>query len=114
MKAKPIVPRTLANQDVDEIIEHYLNADAEQAALNFIKALEKAYLQIGRHPVTGSPRYAHELAIPGLRCWSLNRYPHHVFYIEREHHIDVWRVLYEQRDIPAWLSVADDPGDAPQ
>jgi plasmid stabilization system protein ParE len=25
---------------------------------------------------------------------------------ERDEHIDVWRVLHEQRDIPAWMNEA--------
>jgi toxin ParE1/3/4 len=83
--------------------------NAEQAALGFIDALEQAYVHIGRHPATGSPRYAHELNLPGLRSWSLTRYPHLVFYIEREDHIDVWRVLHGQRDIPAWLGTDTTP-----
>ena len=66
-------------------------------------AREQAYVHIGRHPATGSPRYAHELDLPGLRSWPLTRYPHPVFYIERSDHIDVWRVLHGQRDVPAWL-----------
>ena len=103
MKSKPIIPRTLANRDVDAAIEHYLTENAELAALGFIEALEQAYTHIGRHPATGSPRYAHELNLPGLRSWPLTRYPHLVFYIERDHHIDVWRVLHGQRDIPGWL-----------
>ena len=103
MKPKPIVPRELANRDVDEAIESYLSEDARRAALGFIEALEQAYVHIGRYPATGSPRYAHELDLPGLRSWQLTRYPHLVFYIERSDHIDVWRVLHGQRDIPAWL-----------
>ncbi len=67
-------------------------------------AFEKACAHTGRHPATGSPRYAHELNLPGLRTWSLARYPHLVFYTERSDHIDVWRVLHGQRDIPAWMS----------
>jgi toxin ParE1/3/4 len=51
-------------------------------ALGFIDALEQAYTHIGRHPATGSPRYAHELNLPGLRAWPLTRYPHIVFYVE--------------------------------
>jgi toxin ParE1/3/4 len=43
------------------------------------------------------------LDLPGLRSWPLTRYPHLVFYIERSDHIDVWRVLHGQRDIPVWL-----------
>jgi toxin ParE1/3/4 len=97
------LPRESANRDVDEAIAHYLSEGAQQAALGFIDALEQAYAHIGRHPATGSSRYAHELNLPGLRFWPLARYPHLVFYIERDDHIDVWRVLHGQRDIPAWM-----------
>jgi toxin ParE1/3/4 len=84
-----------------------LGEDAAHAALGFIDALERAYSHIGRHPATGSPRYAHELNLPGLRAWPLNRYPHLVFYVERPDHIDVWRVLHGQRDVPTWMSEPD-------
>jgi toxin ParE1/3/4 len=103
MKSKRVIPRSQANRDVDETIDHYLSENAEPAALGFIDALEKAYAHIARHPATGSPRYAHALNIPGLRSWPLTRYPHLVFFVEREDHIDVWRVLHGQRDVPAWL-----------
>jgi toxin ParE1/3/4 len=39
------------------------------------------------------------LNLPGLRFWTLTRYPYLVFYVERDTHIDVWRVLQGQRDI---------------
>jgi len=107
VKAKPVVPREQANRDVDEIIDHYLEERADLAAIGFIDALEQAYLHIGRHPGTGSPRYGHELNLPGLRSWALKRYPHLVFYVERSDHIDVWRVLHGQRDIPAWMQEPD-------
>ena len=103
MKSKPVIPRELANRDVDEAIGHYLGEGARQAAQGFIEALEQAYDHIGRYPATGSPRYAHELELPGLRSWPLARYPHLILYIERSDHVDVWRVLHGQRDIPAWL-----------
>ncbi len=107
MKAKPVIPRELANRDIDEAIAYYLSEGADQAALNFIDALEQAYTHIGRHPATGSPRYAHELNLPGLRFRPLTRYPHLVFYIEHADHIDVWRVLHGQRDIAAWMNEPD-------
>lgn len=103
MKAKPVIPREQANRDVDDAIAYYLNENAEAAALGLIDALEQAYAHISRHPATGSPRFAHELHLPGLRVWPLTRYPHLVFYVERPDHIDVWRVLHGQRDIPAWM-----------
>lgn len=107
MKTKPVVPRALANQDVNEVLAHYLGEQAEAAALGFIDALAQAYAHIGRHPATGSPRYAHELNLPGLRTWPLRKYPHVVFYVEHTDHIDVWRVLHGQRDIPAWMQAPE-------
>ncbi|WP_342243233.1 type II toxin-antitoxin system RelE/ParE family toxin [Pseudomonas sp. OTU5201] len=107
MKAKPIIPRALANQDIDDAVSYYLKEEAEQAALGFIDALERAYKHISRHPESGSSRYAHELDLPGLRSWTLKRYPYLVFYIERDDHIDVWRVLHGMRDIPAWMQDGD-------
>ncbi len=109
MKAKPVIPREQASRDVDEAIAHYLSESAGQAALGFIDALEEAHAHISRHPATGSPRYAHELNLPGLRSWPLTRYPHLVFYVERPNHIDVWRVLHGQRDIPAWMQEPGSP-----
>lgn len=107
MRAKAVIPHEQANRDVDEAVAHYLNEASEAVALGFIDALEKAYAHIGRHPATGSSRYAHELNLPGLRTWALNRYPYIVFYVEHPNHIDVWRVLHGQRDIPAWMQEPD-------
>ncbi|MBC7989800.1 MAG: type II toxin-antitoxin system RelE/ParE family toxin [Luteimonas sp.] len=105
MKAlKAIVPRALANRDIDEAIDHYLVEASEKVALGFVDELEKAYGHLARQPASGSPRYAHQLGIADLRFWSLRRYPYLVFYVERDEYIDVWRVLHEQRDIPAWMN----------
>ena len=108
MKEKPVVPREQARRDVEAAIAYYLGENAESAAIGFIDALERSFAHIGRHPASGSPRYAHELNLPGLRCWALARYPYLVFYVERPDHIDVWRVLHGQRDIPAWMREADE------
>lgn len=103
MSAKPIIPRTRAEQDIDEAITHYLDEQAPRAASGFVDALEAAYRHIARHPASGSSRYAHELDLPDLRSWPLSRYPFLVFYVECPQHIDVWRVLHTRRDLPAWL-----------
>ena len=100
---KAVVPRELAKQDADEAIDYHLSEDASEAALGFIDALERAYSHISRHPGTGSSRYAHELNLPGVRFWPLQKYPHLVFYVERDDYLDVWRVLHGERDIPAWM-----------
>jgi len=43
------------------------------------------------------------LGLEGLRALRLCRFPILVFSMERPDHIDVWRVLHGQRDIPAWM-----------
>ena len=107
MKVKSVVPREQASQDVDDALAYYLEEASSSVALGFIDALERGYTHIGRHPGTGSPRHGHELDLPGLRAWALSSYPYLVFYIERPDHIDVWRVLHGQRDIPAWMQDPD-------
>jgi len=109
VKAKPVVPRALANQDAEDAVAYYLGEDAASAALGFVDALEQAFTRIGRHPATGSPRYAHALNLPGLRSWPLSRFPHLVFYVEHMDHIDVWRVLHGARDVPAWMQEPELP-----
>ena len=59
---------------------------------------------VGEANPTGSPRYAHELDLPDLRFWLVPGYPYIVFYVERDDHVDVWRVLHAQRDIPSWMA----------
>ncbi len=107
MTSKPVVPREQAQRDVEAAVDFYLAEDAGPAAFGFIDALRKAYALISRHPTTGSPRYAHELNLPGLRHWHLPNYPHLVFYVERADHIDVWRILHGQRDITSWMQESD-------
>ncbi|WP_277184234.1 type II toxin-antitoxin system RelE/ParE family toxin [Caballeronia sp. BR00000012568055] len=104
MRSKPVVPSRQARQDVESEIDYYLVEEgSEQAALGFIGEIETAYTKLGRHPAMGSPRYAYELDLPGLRSWPLRRYPHLVFYVERADHVEIWRVINGARDIPAWL-----------
>jgi len=104
---KRAIVRAAADQDIKESIEFYLAEGAQQAALSFIDALESALRDVQGNPAIGSTRYAHELDLPGLRCWRLKGYPHLVFYVEREDHVDVWRVLHGSRDIPSWLHDAE-------
>jgi toxin ParE1/3/4 len=103
VSGKPVRPRELARRDIEAVIDHYLREAGSDVALGFVDALQAVYRAIAHHPAAGSPRYAHELAIPGLRTRALRRYPYVVFYVERDDHIDVWRVLHAQRDIPAWM-----------
>ena len=104
---KPLIRRTRADIDVTEAIDHYL-IESSATALRFVDALEAAYEHIRRAAATGSPRYAHELNLPGLRFWPCKRFPYLVFYVERADRIEVWRVRHSSRDIPRWLQDADE------
>ena len=103
MSGKPVVLRERARRDIDEAVEHYPAEAGEAVALDFIEALEDVCRRIGDQPAGGSPRYAHELDIPGLRVRPVGKFPYLVFYVEREADIDAWRVLHGARDIPMWM-----------
>ena len=104
---KPVIPRQAASQDIEDALAYYIAEASAVVAMGFVDVLEAAYGHISEHPTSGSPRYAHELNLPGLRCWPLSDYPYLIFYIERTDHVDVWRVLHTQRDIPAWLQTPE-------
>lgn len=104
--AKPVRLRHLAANDVGAAIDHYVDDAGNDVAGRFIDAVERALHQNARQPHIGSLRFSYELDLPELRAWPLARFPHLVFYVEREHEIDVWRVLHSRRDLPATL--ADD------
>lgn len=106
MTMKRVVPRDQAHRDVENAIDHYAHEAGPDIALGFVTSLEAAYRAIAEQPGIGSPRYAHELMLPGLQHRRLARFPWLVFYVERDDHIDIWRVLDARRDIPTWL---DDP-----
>jgi toxin ParE1/3/4 len=99
---RPLIRRAQADADVREAIDYYV-AESLEVALGFVDALEAAYEHIHRSPATGSPRYGHELNLPGLRFWPCRRYPYLVFYVALGDRIEVWRVLHAKRDIPHWL-----------
>lgn len=103
MSLKRIAPRPRAEWDIEQAIDNYRREAGEAVAIGFVDALEHAYRHIARYPDSGSTRYAYELGLPGLRSWLLKRYPYLIFFMEHDDHIDVWRVLHAERDIPAWL-----------
>lgn len=100
---KVVIGREPARRDIAAAIAHYVAEASFEAAVGFADALEHAITHIGRHPSAGSPRFAEELGLPGLRTRQLKRYPYLIFYFERNDHVDVWRVLHVQRDIGARL-----------
>lgn len=109
MSERPVIPRRQANRDIDETLAGYLVEGSAAQALGFIETLEQACAHIARLPAAGTVHCAHELNLPGLRLHPLKTYPHLIFYAEHATHIDVWRVLHSQRDIPAGLRGDNNP-----
>ncbi|MYD66513.1 MAG: type II toxin-antitoxin system RelE/ParE family toxin [Chloroflexi bacterium] len=103
MTTRPVVLRERAQRDVEEAVEHYRAEASAAVALDFVDALEAAFRLVGEHPAAGSPRYARELDLPGLRSRLVPGFPYVVCYVERDADVDVWRVLHTARDISAWL-----------
>lgn len=98
-----VILREPAQRDVEAAVNWYRDQAGADIALGFVDAVEEALGHVGRQPSVGSARYSVELGIPAQRCWQLDRFPHLVFYVERNDHVDVWRVLHGHRDIPTWM-----------
>jgi toxin ParE1/3/4 len=98
-----VVLRERARHDVETAVDWYRSNAGEDTAMGFVDALEAALWHVESYPRSGSSRYSVELEIPALRCWQLVGFPYLVFYVERDDHIDVWRVLHSHSDIPVWM-----------
>lgn len=101
---KPVIPRTRAERDVEEIVDYLAREAGLETALKFIDAYGAACARIGLYPGAGSPRIGWELDLPGLRSWPIRGFGHVVFYCEAPAFVDIWRVLHGARDLPHWLT----------
>lgn len=110
MTPKPVVLRAAARQDVDAAVSHYLAGAGRKTALRFVERVEEALLHVGVNPETGSPRYGHEVNLPGLCSWPVRSFPYVVYYMTARGRVDVWRVLHRQHDIPAWMDESEGGG----
>jgi toxin ParE1/3/4 len=101
VSGKPVLLREVAQRDIRAAVDHYLREAGPDIAFGLIDALQSTYQAIAAHPALGSPRYALELALPGLRTLATKGFSYLLFYIDRGDHVDVWRVLHARRDIPS-------------
>lgn len=104
MSTKPVVLLAQARHDFRHTAAWYRKEGDAPLALRWASSVETAIQHIGAHPKTGSTRYAELLKLRGVRFWPLKDFPYLIFYLERDAHIDIWRVLHAQRDVPAWMS----------
>lgn len=99
---KQVIRSAQAQSDVQEALAYY-QLEAPHAVDAFLNALQRAVAHIQRAPGTGSPRYAIELNMPGLRFWLLSKFPYGLFYLEQDDQLLVIRMVHMAQDIPASL-----------
>ena len=104
MRKKAVRPREVARRDIESAVDYYIAEAGLDVTLGFVDSLEAAYRAIADHPGAGSPRYADQTALPGLRSRILKRFPYLVFHFEQNDYIEIWRVPHAERDIPNSLN----------
>ncbi len=97
--------RAVASADIEAAVDYYLDTAGPDIAVGFVNDFEAAVTHLTQFPFSGSLRFGYELEIPDLRSWSLGNFPYLIFYLPDEDHLDIWRVLHAQRDIPAHLDL---------
>lgn len=100
---RTIIRRQLARVDIEQAAAYCFDTAGLGVAEHFVAAVEAAAAHAATHPEAGSARYAQALDRPGLRFWVVKGFPYLVFYRDAGDHLDVWRVLHAEHDIPASL-----------
>ena len=103
MKTKPVIPRLVAEHDLDQVCDYYFTNGGPDVADAFLHAFEEITKFISQFPAGGSPRYGIESNLADVRFWPMKKFPYLIFYTETERYIDVWRVLHESRNIPSLM-----------
>lgn len=106
---KPARLRPQAKRDRVAEIRHYREAAGSRVAETLVLATEHALDLLERQPGMGSPLLGEQLGIPMLRSWRVTGFPLIWFYVERDDHLDVIRLLGERQDVLAILADAQAP-----
>ena len=107
MTKKPVIPRLVAENDLDQAFNYYLDTAGAGVAEEFATEFGRTTALISEFPTSGSPRYAFEAGLEEIRFWPMKKFPYLIFYAETEHYIDVWRVLHSHMKISEHLSHSD-------
>ena len=101
---KPCVLRPRAREDRRHEVRYHRSKAGQGTATRLVEALEAALLQLSRDPGIGSPTIGQALEVDGLRSWRLNGFSLSLWYFEREHHVDIVR-LVGQRMEALWIDI---------
>ena len=101
---KPARLRPAAESDLVTLTRWYAEQGGTTLAARLFDSAHAALEPIQRMPGLGSPLRAESVGITGLRHWSVEGFPVRWFYLEREDHLDVLRLLGERQDLAAILA----------
>jgi toxin ParE1/3/4 len=105
---KPARLRPAAENDLTDLTRWYAEKGGNALGARLFDSAHAALEPIQRMPGLGSPLQAESVGITGLRHWGVEGFPVRWFYLERDDHLDVLRLLGERQDIAEILS-ADEP-----
>lgn len=107
MTPKLVVPRSVAQRDLEAIDDYLFRQGGWAAKEAFLRAFDDAVGRIAAFPQSGSPQHEFVLGVDGLRTWRVRGFHYLVLYIDRDEFVDLWRVLDGRRDLGLLLN---DPG----
>jgi toxin ParE1/3/4 len=96
---KPIIRRPKAAEDV-EGHAMYIAVGNIDAAIRFLERAEQTIKGLSLFPASGAPFLSRHPELAGVRTKFVKDFPNHVvFYIERDHAIEIIRVLRGGQDM---------------
>ena len=90
------------DEDLAHILEHSSRAWGMSQARRYLDSLRASFRRLREYPQLGLDRSD---LFPGMRCAAVQQ--HRIFYLVREDHIYVVRVLHDREDAEAELSAVD-------
>ncbi len=103
---KPIIRHPKAAEDL-EGHAMYIADGSIDAALRFLERAEQTIKGLSLFPASGAPFLSRHSELAGVRTKSVKDFPNHiVFYIERDHAIEIIRVLSGGQDLNSEIQKA--------
>jgi toxin ParE1/3/4 len=102
---KPARLRPAAQQDLVALSLWSADKGGAPLAARVFDAARAALKPIQRMSGLGAPALAESVGMPGLWHWGVDGFAVRWFYLEREDHLDVLRLLGERQSMAAILAV---------
>ncbi len=82
----------------------YIAEDAPEESGRFLEDAESSFRLLVEIPEIGSPRMLASPHLKGLRIWPVRNHPRHlIFYLAKDEHVEIIRILHSRRDLPTTL-----------